>query len=95
MEQVCDVVPGSYKSGCEAFVKTYTPQLIDLFLQDVTPQLICSSLMLCPEQHEKVKLLLTRMLALWCPKMYISEIFIHCFNLLTGSLPESIDLPPS
>ncbi len=59
LEQVCSIVPQQMKSECKLFIKTYTPQLIDLLLQNVTPKLICSTLTLCPEQNNQVFFIFT------------------------------------
>ena len=52
LEQVCSIVPDKLKSECKIFIETYTPQLIDLLLQNVTPKVICSTLTLCPEENQ-------------------------------------------
>ncbi|BFZ17741.1 hypothetical protein BsWGS_20780 [Bradybaena similaris] len=49
LDQVCNLLPSSLKSQCDAFVSGYTPQLL-LLLKTLLPSQVCSYLKLCPSQ---------------------------------------------
>merc|ERR1712096_254790 len=53
LEQVCSYFP-SYKSQCDALVEAYTPQIIQLLVDDVSPKEICTELGLCDALKSKV-----------------------------------------
>ena len=67
MEQVCSYFP-SYKSQCDALVEAYTPQIIQLLVDDVSPKEICTELGLCDALKSKVnrvKLNLSRVILIF------------------------------
>jgi len=53
LEQVCSYFP-SYKTQCDALVEAYTPQIIQLLVDDVSPKEICTELGLCDALKSKV-----------------------------------------
>merc|ERR1719466_731035 len=55
LDQVCELLPPNLKDTCDTLVAQYTPQLIDLLLQQVTPKKLCAELQLCPESHKVLK----------------------------------------
>ena len=55
LETVCSKLPSSFKSQCVEFIDTYTPQILDLLSQKLSPTLICGKLGLCPSLMNKVK----------------------------------------
>ena len=55
LHNVCSVLPDSLKSECADFIDTYTPQILALLSQELTPKLICGKLGLCPTIKTKVK----------------------------------------
>ena len=54
LEQVCSLIPSNLQSECKQFVDTYTPQILDLLSQKLSPEFICGSLGLCPSILNKV-----------------------------------------
>ena len=55
LEKVCSYLPSSYKSTCDLLVEQYTPQIIDLLVNDVSPKDICTELGLCDALKSKVR----------------------------------------
>ncbi|KAJ5078484.1 hypothetical protein M0811_04809 [Anaeramoeba ignava] len=47
LEKVCGMLPSQYVDECNLLVSQYGPDLIQWFLDDVTPQQICQYLGLC------------------------------------------------
>ncbi|KAI8797151.1 proactivator polypeptide, partial [Biomphalaria glabrata] len=47
LDKVCDILPASIKDQCESFVGLYLPYVVDLIVQDLTPEQICEKLNLC------------------------------------------------
>ena len=52
LDSVCELLPSNLKDTCDTLVAQYTPQLIDLLLQQVTPKKLCAELQLCPESQK-------------------------------------------
>ncbi|PIK50803.1 hypothetical protein BSL78_12333 [Apostichopus japonicus] len=52
LEKVCSLLPGSISDQCQQFVDQYTPTIINLIVQNVSPQLICRTLGLCKASSE-------------------------------------------
>ena len=50
LESLCSFLPSSMRKQCDTFVETYTTLIIDLLTKDVSPEMICSNLGLCPGQ---------------------------------------------
>merc|ERR1719317_1103884 len=55
LDSVCELLPSNLKDTCDTLVAQYTPQLIDLLLQQVTPKKLCAELQLCPESQKVLK----------------------------------------
>ncbi|CAJ1068226.1 surfactant protein Bb [Xyrichtys novacula] len=47
MEEVCDLMPQSYKDQCEDFVSKYGDQIVEFLLSSAAPHTICTLLHLC------------------------------------------------
>jgi saposin len=47
LEKVCGFLPATIKDECDSFVQAYTPAIINLILQNVQPDEICSKIGLC------------------------------------------------
>ncbi|XP_027134029.1 surfactant protein Bb isoform X1 [Larimichthys crocea] len=47
MEEVCDLVPHSYKDECDDFVAKYGTQIVEFLLSSAAPYTICTLLHLC------------------------------------------------
>lgn len=47
MEEVCDLVPQSYKERCDDFVEKYGVQIVEFLLSSAAPHTICTLLHLC------------------------------------------------
>ncbi|XP_065054357.1 prosaposin-like [Rhopilema esculentum] len=58
VDQLCSYL-GSYKDECNALVKAYVPQIIELLKKELTPALVCKELGLCTAVRDmamKIKL---------------------------------------
>jgi saposin len=55
LDYVCDIVPSSLRSTCTAFVASYTPQLIQLLVNEASPEQVCTALNLCSSVIEVTK----------------------------------------
>jgi len=49
LETVCSYLPGSISKQCNAFVDAYTEIIIDMLTKDVSPEMVCTNLGLCPQ----------------------------------------------
>ncbi|XP_014862216.1 PREDICTED: proactivator polypeptide-like isoform X1 [Poecilia mexicana] len=47
MEEVCDLIPSSYKDQCDDFVDKYGAEIVEFLLTSAAPHTICSLLHLC------------------------------------------------
>lgn len=47
MEEVCDLMPESYKDECDDFVDKYGTQIVEFLLSSAAPHTICTLLHLC------------------------------------------------
>uniref|UniRef100_A0A3B5MG44 Saposin B-type domain-containing protein n=1 Tax=Xiphophorus couchianus TaxID=32473 RepID=A0A3B5MG44_9TELE len=47
MEEVCDLIPSSYKDQCNDFVDKYGAEIVEFLLSSAAPHTICSLLHLC------------------------------------------------
>ena len=52
---MCTVLPSSYQSECKELVREYGETIIDLILQEVTPDKLCSVLGLCGSEGTQAK----------------------------------------
>ena len=50
LESLCSFLPSSMMKQCDTFVDTYTNLIIDLLTKDVSPDMVCGNLGLCPDQ---------------------------------------------
>merc|ERR1712012_1523397 len=50
LESLCSFLPSSMMKQCDTFVDTYTALIIDLLTKDVSPDMVCGNLGLCPDQ---------------------------------------------
>ena len=48
LEGVCGILPSRYAAECNTYVAQYTPMIVDLLIQEVSPKEICATLTLCP-----------------------------------------------
>ncbi|KAH9498380.1 hypothetical protein Btru_008134, partial [Bulinus truncatus] len=55
LDKVCDYLPSTVKEQCESFVGLYLPYVVDLIVQELTPQQICEKLGLCVNQTVSLK----------------------------------------
>jgi interferon gamma-inducible protein 30 len=49
LETLCSLLPSAMEKQCDTFVETYTDLIIDLLTKDVSPEMVCSNLGLCPD----------------------------------------------
>ncbi|XP_074526775.1 surfactant protein Bb [Halichoeres trimaculatus] len=54
MEEVCDLIPQSYKEQCDEFVDTYGEQIVEFLLSSAAPHTICTLLHLCMFKEQAV-----------------------------------------
>jgi len=47
LDKLCNHLPHSLTEQCTDFVKTYSKELVEMLLADLTPQEVCSYLKLC------------------------------------------------
>ncbi|XP_037833077.1 surfactant protein Bb isoform X6 [Kryptolebias marmoratus] len=47
MEEVCDLIPKSYKDQCDDFVSKYGAEIVEFLLSSAAPHTICTLLHLC------------------------------------------------
>lgn len=51
MDKLCVHLPKSLVNQCESFVQTYSKQIMEMIIADLTPQEVCVYLKLCdPEK---------------------------------------------
>ncbi|GIY80981.1 hypothetical protein CDAR_71052 [Caerostris darwini] len=50
LDKVCSYLPSSFTTKCVKFVNTYTDMIVTLLMQELTPDLVCAELNLCPAQ---------------------------------------------
>lgn len=55
LEKVCGYLPSSLSKQCDTFVETYTEIIIDMLIQDVSPEMVCTNLGLCPGIYSVLK----------------------------------------
>ncbi|XP_055948969.1 uncharacterized protein LOC129981935 isoform X2 [Argiope bruennichi] len=48
LDKVCSYLPSSLATKCEQFVNQYTELLIDLISQNLSPDLVCAAVEICP-----------------------------------------------
>ncbi|TNN71318.1 Prosaposin [Liparis tanakae] len=51
LEQMCRVLPSSYRDQCEAVIGSYSKAVLDAILSYATPQVICALIQLCQVQE--------------------------------------------
>lgn len=52
MEEVCDLIPQSYKDQCDGFVDQYGTEIVEFLLSSAAPHTICTLLHLCMFQEQ-------------------------------------------
>jgi saposin len=57
LEQVCDIVPGSIREMCKAYIEAYGPALIQLLVELKDSKQVCQALELCEPTPGTVQLL--------------------------------------
>nr|XP_039273546.1 uncharacterized protein LOC120347581 isoform X5 [Styela clava] len=53
LEKICSDLPESYQSECKMIIEQYTPELIELITQKLTPKEICEAIKLCTSYVKK------------------------------------------
>ncbi|TWW66022.1 prosaposin-like [Takifugu flavidus] len=51
LEEVCNILPASYRSQCQALVGKFSKTVLDAILSYATPQAICALLQMCKGQE--------------------------------------------
>jgi len=51
LESVCAYLPSSLSKQCNTFVSTYTELIIDMLVNDVSPDMVCTNLGLCKDAY--------------------------------------------
>ncbi|KAG8182465.1 hypothetical protein JTE90_020385 [Oedothorax gibbosus] len=55
LDTVCSYLPSSVAAKCKNFVDKYTATLITILAEEVTPEMVCAALNVCPASERKVK----------------------------------------
>ncbi|KAK5871494.1 hypothetical protein PBY51_004375 [Eleginops maclovinus] len=55
MEEVCDLIPHSYKDQCDNFVNKYGTQIVEFLLLSAAPHTICTLLHVCLFEEQPVQ----------------------------------------
>ncbi|GFR60011.1 proactivator polypeptide, partial [Elysia marginata] len=101
LDQVCNFLPASIKSECDAFVSQYTPKLLQLLLQ-YKPSQVCTYLGVCPSELsasagptcvlcEFVMTQLEKILAANATEQQIEQALDQVCNLLPDSVKQQCD----
>lgn len=51
LEEVCNILPSSYRNQCQALVSKFSKKVLDAILSYATPQAICTLLQMCKGQE--------------------------------------------
>lgn len=51
LEEICQILPSSYRSQCQALVGKFSKKVLDAILSYATPQAICALLQMCKGQE--------------------------------------------
>ncbi|KAF2076365.1 hypothetical protein CYY_002322 [Polysphondylium violaceum] len=52
LEGICNYLPGTYGQACTFMVKSYTQVVLNMIINNETPEVICSQLGFCPATEE-------------------------------------------
>jgi saposin len=90
LDKVCDILPSTIKEECLAFVKLYIPYVVELIVQELTPDQICQTLGLCTAAVKQVgQSQVTQMNAVSSVKSSVTcTVCIEIFQILDQILPE-------
>lgn len=47
LEKVCSALPKNMKDECQDFIQTYTDELVEMLIADLSPEEVCTYLKLC------------------------------------------------
>lgn len=75
MRTLCDHLSGQVKEECVDFVNTYTSELVEMLIADLTPQEVCVFLKLCDDKSPAPKLPVKQQEALQ-PSLREFELFL-------------------
>lgn len=51
LEEICNILPSSYRDQCESVIGKFSKTLLDAVLSYATPQAICSLIQMCQRQE--------------------------------------------
>ena len=51
LDDVCNLLPKTVSTECKDFVKDYGKEILNLLLQSIDPQQICTAIGLCSQNH--------------------------------------------
>ncbi|PAA73160.1 hypothetical protein BOX15_Mlig011638g1 [Macrostomum lignano] len=54
LESVCSIMPQTLRTDCDAWVRQYTPIVLQLLSQDLNPAMVCSVMGLCAGDSERL-----------------------------------------
>uniref|UniRef100_A0A1A7YDR3 Prosaposin n=1 Tax=Iconisemion striatum TaxID=60296 RepID=A0A1A7YDR3_9TELE len=80
VKKVCSFLPDSYKTECDQLIEQYEPMLVQLLLQMLDPDFVCTKVGACPEATRK---LLGTERCSWGPDFW-------CKNMQTASLCNAV-----
>lgn len=52
LNKLCSHLPRKWKTECSDLVKTYSRELVELLLADLTPEEVCSYIKLCDDAQD-------------------------------------------
>jgi len=47
LDKVCSLLPSTIRSECDAFIKEYAPEILQILAQELNPKMVCTALGLC------------------------------------------------
>ncbi|XP_023819351.1 prosaposin isoform X2 [Oryzias latipes] len=80
VKKVCSFLPDAYKTECDQLVEQYEPVLVQLLLQMLDPDFVCTKVGACPEAERK---LLGREQCTWGPGFW-------CKNMETANMCNAV-----
>lgn len=54
LEEICHILPPSYRGQCEAVVGTFSKSVLDAIISYATPEAVCALIHLCKGQEPLV-----------------------------------------
>jgi len=52
VEQVCSILPSQYQSECDTLIQEYGQEIIQVLINKLSPQILCSTIGLCSTNNK-------------------------------------------